>query len=192
MAETLPTFHRSTDDVANAPAPKTALMARFADRSHTDRRDNHPDRREFRPLDRHVPRPDVRRDPPPDARSASRQDDRSGVPRSISDSRSASHFDDYREVRTSDDSSNSSVTLADIQKSFTTLQSHLDKHTRQAAKTASPRRDRASPPPRDRAAYNTHVEDNEPAAYTTIMDDDDELDPSLHVRQTWGSYPRPF
>jgi hypothetical protein len=67
------------------------------------------------------------------------------------------------------------VTLADIQKSFTTIQSQLDKHSRQAAKTASPRRHRASPPRLDRAAHAAHFADTDEIAYTTVMEDDDAM-----------------
>jgi hypothetical protein len=77
--------------------------------------------------------------------SSSRQNDRYYVPRS--ESRQASRSDDYRDTSFANDrycdplpsDQRPIVTLADIQKTFTTILSQLDKHSRQAAKTASPR-----------------------------------------------------
>jgi hypothetical protein len=207
--EPIPDFRRSTDDRVSTPAAESAMLARFDDRlqGRPDRArpDPRSDGRDLRPLARPVSRQDLRPDYPSD-RGSARYNGRYDAPRG--DSRPASRFDDYRASRSSDDryrDSDSSdprhpVTLADIQKSFTTIQSQLDKHSRQAAKTASPRRDRASPPRRDRAspprsdraAHAAHFADTDEIAYTTVMEDDDAFDPAFHVRQTWASHPQPL
>ncbi len=189
LTDTIPDYRRNTDNIVPAPVPESALMARFDDRLRTDRdrRDPRSDRRDFRPNDRPASRQDARRNYPSDDRAASRYDGRQGVPRS--ESRNDSRSDDYRASRHSnpEESRDSSVTLADIQKSFASLQSQVDKHTKQVSKPASPLLCR-----RDRSAYNAHVEDDAEIAFTAIMDANDELASAFRVRQVWSSHPRPL
>jgi hypothetical protein len=157
LADVVPEFRTDSD------LPETALYARFDNRFRTDRDrpDSRPDRGDFRT----TPRSDLRRDPRPDDRRPFRPDDRPGPDFSQefrgnarSASRPESRLAAPRDFRTPapDDPPASPATLEDLQKSFASLQSQLDKQTRLARQA----QDSFSSSRRDRTAFAADVADS--------------------------------
>ena len=167
LADVVPEFRQEPDDFvpASASTPETALIARFDDRYRPAR-----DRRDYRP-ERSDYRPEVRRDFRPDDRSESRPDLR-GPARGASrpESRAAA-----------DDPPDSSATSEDLQISFASLQSQLDKHARQARQVLDTSSSR-----RDRAAFAAQGDNSAEASYAAFV-----MDRPAAASREHEFYPRP-
>jgi hypothetical protein len=160
LADVIPELQLQSDPFATASSPETALIARFDDRFRPDRdrRAYHPERSDFRPAPRPDPRSDARRD-------------------FCFDDRPSPAFSTYvhgpargtsypKSCTATDDPPASSTTLAELQKSFASIQSQLDKHSRQACQGQD-----SSPPRRDRAAFTAQADDSAEASYTAFVMD---------------------
>jgi hypothetical protein len=174
LADVVPEFRTDSD------IPETALYARFDNRfrPERDRPDIRPDRGDLRT----TPRSDLRRDPRPDDRRPFRPDDCPACSQEFrgnarSASRPESRLADPRDFRTPapDDPPASPATLEDLHKSFASLQSQLDKHTRLARQA----QDSYSSSRRDRAAFAADVADSGENAYHAFAM---ENDLSYHLR----------
>ena len=167
LADVVPEFRQEPNEfvTASASTPEIALIARFDDRhrSARDRLGYRPECNDYRP-ERSAYRPDIRRDPRPQVRRDFRPDDRS---ESRPDLRGPARGASRPESRAAaDDPPDSSATLEDLQKSFASLQSQLDKHSRQARQALDTSSSR-----RDRAAFAAHADDSAEASYAAYVMD---------------------
>jgi len=157
----------SSNTVVQLDPPESA----FFTRQDPGRGYNRPDRCDLRIDPRPAIRPDFRRDDRPASRQDLRGPDRP-------DSRLAESRD-FR-PSASDDRTESSASLEDLQKLLQSLQSKLDKHVRQARPTPAP-------PHHERAAYSVHHSDSDEIAYSAVFTDPHDGGPPSYT-----AYPRPL
>ena len=157
----------SSNTVVQLDPPESA----FFTRQDPGRGYSRPDRRDLR-ID---PRPAIHSDFRRDDRPASRQDLRGP-------DRPDSRLAESRDFRpsASDDRTESSASLEDLQKLLQSLQSKLDKHVRQARPTPAP-------PHHERAAYSVHHSDSDEIAYSAVFTDPHDGGPPSYT-----AYPRPL
>jgi hypothetical protein len=148
----------ATDSIAsssNTVVQFDPAESAFFTRQDQGRGYNRPDRRDIRIDSRPAIRSDFRRDDRPASRQELRGPDRPD-----------SRLDESRDFRpsASDDRTETSASLEDLQKLMQSLQSKLDKHVRQARPTTAS-------PHRERAAYMAHYSDSDEIAYSALLTD---------------------